>query len=78
MNLREQIYDITSRWLNKAFADNVSFPRTVDSLCIAAFMTQHPEDTDVRAIRKAAQLLHSPGYVADDEPGVTDKPEVNK
>jgi hypothetical protein len=71
MKLREQIYDISKRRFNEAFAGSTSFPTQVNELTAYAFGEEWEPGRDTRAVRRAWVLLNGrPGFVLEDEPGV--------
>jgi hypothetical protein len=75
MTLREQIHEIAAQRINSVYADHVAFPMVVTALAAQAFIEQWTESVDTRAVRKASQLLSSPGWVSDEEEGVLE-PQV--
>lgn len=70
MTLREQIEDIGRRTINPRFVEAIEFPGLVRSLAEVAFHEKWPEGPDTRAVRRALDLLKSPGWVTDQEPAV--------
>ena len=71
MGLRTQILRIAERRINPAFAATIDWPTIVDTLARNAFIEEWEDGADVRAIRRAAGLLHGrPGWVTEDEPEV--------
>ena len=67
--LRPQIQATATRIFGEAFVAAVSWPQTVDRLCVKAFIRKWPESRDTRAIRRAYELLEA-GGVSDDESAV--------
>ena len=68
--LRGQIREIAARTVNPAFAAG-AFPSVVASLATNAFMEKWPEDSvDTVALRRACELMTSPGWISDDYPAI--------
>jgi hypothetical protein len=70
LTLRQQVEEIGARKINPEFVRAVTFPRLVDALAMYAFMDEWPRGADTAAVRRAGELLRSPGVVAEDEPAV--------
>lgn len=72
MKLRDQIESIATRRVNGHgyFSESTQFPLLVTLLASKAFIEEWPAGPDSRAVRRAAQLLVSPGWVSPEEEGV--------
>lgn len=65
MTLREQIRKIAERRVNPVYAEATNFPMLVTMLSAKAFIEQWPDGDDTAALRHAAKLLESPGFVSE-------------
>lgn len=70
LSLRGQIEELAEKHLSAFFAEG-TMPLFVALLVNKAFIEEWPDGSDVRSVRRAAKLLESPGWIAEDEPGVS-------
>lgn len=67
MNIRDAIRDLSTRWINESYAQNVSVPTQVQTLIVHAFVHRIPDGPETDLLHEAYKRLQQ-GHLTGEWP----------
>lgn len=66
MTIQDKIKELSSRWINPVFAEQIPIPRQIDALAVHAFKHRIPDNDDTDLVRECLRRLDATGSLSGD------------